>query len=82
MFHFQSRVRECLVNLLNTTGQKVGLPKSPSVRNLKMFENHSIFLDFFYFIEMLKPLLIVEQNGNLAKMLLLLFKLKSSPSIV
>merc|ERR1719348_1020915 len=26
----QSRVRECLVNLLNTTGQKVGLPKSPS----------------------------------------------------
>merc|ERR1719410_2235450 len=27
----QSRVRECLVNLLNTTGQKVGLPKSPSV---------------------------------------------------
>jgi len=27
----QSRVRECLVNLLNTCGQKVGLPKSPSV---------------------------------------------------
>lgn len=31
---FQSRVRECLVNLLNTTGQKVGLPKSPSVSKL------------------------------------------------
>jgi len=27
----QGRVRECLVNLLNTCGQKVGLPKSPSV---------------------------------------------------
>merc|ERR1719334_942130 len=27
----QSRVRECLVNLLNVCGQKVGLPKSPSV---------------------------------------------------
>lgn len=31
---FQSRVRECLVNLLNTTGQKVGLPKSPSVSEI------------------------------------------------
>lgn len=28
----QSRVRECLVNLLTTCGQRVGLPKSPSVR--------------------------------------------------
>merc|ERR1719431_1848847 len=27
----QARVRECLVNLLNTCGQRVGLPKSPSV---------------------------------------------------
>lgn len=27
----QSRVRECLVNLLATCGQRVGLPKSPSV---------------------------------------------------
>ncbi|KAG8224237.1 hypothetical protein J437_LFUL002693 [Ladona fulva] len=27
----QSRVRECLVSLLNTCGQRVGLPKSPSV---------------------------------------------------
>jgi hypothetical protein len=27
----QSRVRECLVNLLSVCGQKVGLPKSPSV---------------------------------------------------
>merc|ERR1719447_1883432 len=26
----QSRVRECLVNLLSVCGQKVGLPKSPS----------------------------------------------------
>ncbi|XP_042872601.1 protein furry-like isoform X6 [Penaeus japonicus] len=26
----QARVRECLVNLLNTCGQRVGLPKSPS----------------------------------------------------
>ncbi|XP_046390276.1 protein furry [Ischnura elegans] len=26
----QSRVRECLVSLLNTCGQRVGLPKSPS----------------------------------------------------
>lgn len=28
----QGRVRECLVNLLTTCGQRVGLPKSPSVR--------------------------------------------------
>lgn len=27
----QCRVRECLVNLLTTCGQRVGLPKSPSV---------------------------------------------------
>ncbi|CAB3359556.1 Hypothetical predicted protein [Cloeon dipterum] len=27
----QSRVRECLVNLLTTCGQRVGLPKSPSL---------------------------------------------------
>lgn len=27
----QGRVRECLVNLLSTCGQRVGLPKSPSV---------------------------------------------------
>ena len=33
----QSRVRECLVNLLNTTGQKVGLPKSPSVSKIECF---------------------------------------------
>lgn len=30
-WHSQSRVRECLVNLLTTCGQRVGLPKSPSV---------------------------------------------------
>lgn len=28
----QSRVRECLINVLNASGQRVGLPKSPSVR--------------------------------------------------
>lgn len=27
----KGRVRECLVNLLTTCGQRVGLPKSPSV---------------------------------------------------
>lgn len=38
----QSRVRECLVNLLTTCGQRaVGLPKSPSVRS-------SIYFDFFF----------------------------------
>lgn len=31
----QSRVRECLVNLLTTCGQRVGLPKSPSVSACK-----------------------------------------------
>ena len=36
-YSLQSRVRECLVNLLNTTGQKVGLPKSPSVSKILMF---------------------------------------------
>jgi hypothetical protein len=30
-FLIQGRVRECLVNLLTTCGQRVGLPKSPSV---------------------------------------------------
>ena len=34
----QGRVRECLVNLLTTCGQRVGLPKSPSV---------SLFLNLF-----------------------------------
>jgi len=29
----QSRVRECLVSVLNACGQRVGLPKSPSVIN-------------------------------------------------
>ena len=37
----QSRVRECLVNLLNVCGQKVGLPKSPSVSGRGL---HSLFL--------------------------------------
>lgn len=31
----QARVREGLVNLLNTCGQRVGLPKSPSVSTVK-----------------------------------------------
>ena len=38
----QSRVRERLVNLLNTCGQRVGLPKSPSV-SLKRFFLFSLF---------------------------------------
>lgn len=33
----QGRVRECLVNLLTTCGQRVGLPKSPSVSLLLIF---------------------------------------------
>lgn len=33
----QGRVRECLVNLLTTCGQRVGLPKSPSVSSLKYY---------------------------------------------
>lgn len=33
----QGRVRECLVNLLTTCGQRVGLPKSPSVSTEKLF---------------------------------------------
>lgn len=37
----QSRVRECLVNLLTTCGQRVGLPKSPSV------SIHSSFIIYF-----------------------------------
>lgn len=40
----QSRVRECLVNLLTTCGQRVGLPKSPSV---------SLFISFFLSLRML-----------------------------
>jgi hypothetical protein len=31
LFYFQAIVRERLVNLLNSCGQRVGLPKSPSV---------------------------------------------------
>jgi hypothetical protein len=33
----QSRVRECLVSVLNACGQRVGLPKSPSVRTCKIY---------------------------------------------
>ena len=32
----QSRVRECLINVLNACGQRVGLPKSPSVSNASL----------------------------------------------
>lgn len=39
----QSRVRECLVNLLTTCGQRaVGLPKSPSVCYTIHFELHFV----------------------------------------
>lgn len=41
----QSRVRECLVSVLNTCGQRVGLPKSPSVRYDKYYISF-----FVYFI--------------------------------
>lgn len=36
----QGRVRECLVNLLTTCGQRVGLPKSPSVRKAILILNN------------------------------------------
>lgn len=41
----QSRVRECLVNLLTTCGQRVGLPKSPSVCWI-VFNLASLFFPF------------------------------------
>lgn len=50
----QGRVRECLVNLLTTCGQRVGLPKSPSVRIFYLFWNEILrsmctyFIIFFY----------------------------------
>lgn len=42
----QSRVRECLVNLLTTCGQRVGLPKSPSVC-FKCFNRHQLINNIF-----------------------------------
>ncbi|XP_026682942.1 protein furry [Diaphorina citri] len=39
----QSRVRECLVNVLTTCGQRVGLPKSPSDDVFLSFYNKVIF---------------------------------------
>lgn len=39
----QGRVRECLVNLLTTCGQRVGLPKSPSVSITIIFH---VFLQY------------------------------------
>lgn len=41
----QSKVRECLVSVLNACGQRVGLPKSPSVRT---FFNSVLLLSFDY----------------------------------
>lgn len=46
----QSRVRECLVNLLTTCGQRVGLPKSPSVSALKIDFNWFSFQFFFFHV--------------------------------
>lgn len=43
----QSRVRECLVNLLTTCGQRVGLPKSPSVSN-SISANSSQLIQFCF----------------------------------
>lgn len=42
----QGRVRECLVNLLTTCGQRVGLPKSPSVSYLFNFKQFLIKIKF------------------------------------
>lgn len=55
----QGRVRECLVNLLTTCGQRVGLPKSPSVSQaiktlisqlILLSLGFIIFAQLFYFI--------------------------------
>ena len=40
----QSRVRECLVNLLTACGQRVGLPKSPSVSNSSRYEKLTFWI--------------------------------------
>lgn len=40
----QSRVRECLVNLLTACGQRVGLPKSPSVSNSRRDEKLTFWI--------------------------------------
>lgn len=54
IIYFQGRVRECLVNLLTTCGQRVGLPKSPSV-NLVLLcylpasnSNFSVFMQVIF----------------------------------
>lgn len=46
LYIFQARVRECLVNLLTACGQRVGLPKSPSVRYI--FDSLIYFSDFSF----------------------------------
>lgn len=43
----QSRVRECLVNLLTTCGQRVGLPKSPSV-SIRLKNKFTCALEMYY----------------------------------
>lgn len=48
----QSRVRECLVNLLTTCGQRVGLPKSPSVSSdLIWFGYTNVVERILHFVE-------------------------------
>lgn len=47
----QGRVRECLVNLLTTCGQRVGLPKSPSVSFIYYFY-------FFFYLNFVKYLFV------------------------
>lgn len=66
----QSRVRECLVNLLTTCGQRVGLPKSPSVCFLCLlikFDN-----DLFSALFLNKSFVVTLFNINYLLLLLLL----------
>nr|XP_027232394.1 uncharacterized protein LOC113823874 [Penaeus vannamei] len=49
----QARVRECLVNLLNTCGQRVGLPKSPSAVWVSVLTQHETS----------------KQDGNISKVI-------------
>lgn len=57
----QSRVRECLVNLLTTCGQRaVGLPKSPSVRQIYI----NIFVCFFLLFKQIFKILMLETTPS------------------
>lgn len=49
----QGRVRECLVNLLTTCGQRVGLPKSPSVSNVKFSYLYLIKIFITYYAKLI-----------------------------